>query len=155
MIYRPLGNHRHIDEIVAKSKGLIFAVHRCTKLKWGLSSEVLRTLWRQAFEPILLYGCPIWYPALRNKVLLTKLHQVQSLIARKVIRAYKTVSFDASTVLADIIPIELVANKRATFSAIKHFELISSNMANTCVTRLSHSECLMNLNNIKITLNIK
>ena len=55
--------HRHIDEIVDKSKRLIFAVHRCTKLKWGLSSEVLHTLWREAFEPILLYGCPIWYPA--------------------------------------------------------------------------------------------
>ena len=56
---RRLNWHRHIDKIVAKSKRLIFAVHRCTKLKWGLSSEVLRTLWRQAFEPILLYGCPI------------------------------------------------------------------------------------------------
>ena len=89
--------------------------------------------------------------ALRNKVL-TKLHQVQSLIARKIIRAYKTVSFDASTVLADIIPIELYANKWATLFAIKHFELISSNMANTHVTYLSHSECLMNLlseNNIE------
>ena len=66
--------HRHIEETVAKSKRLIFTVNRTTRLKWGLSSEVLRILWRQAFEPIILYSCPIWSPALRNHILLNKLH---------------------------------------------------------------------------------
>ena len=46
--------HKLFDEAVAKTKRLIFAVNRCTRLKWGRSSEVLRVLWKQAFEPILL-----------------------------------------------------------------------------------------------------
>ena len=51
---RRLNWHRNANEIVTKSRGLIFPVHRCTKLKWRLSNEFLSILWRQAFEPILL-----------------------------------------------------------------------------------------------------
>ena len=82
---------------------------------------------------------------MRNNVLLTKLHQVQSLIARKIIRAYKTVPFEASTVLADIIPIELSTRKRATLFAIKHFGLIFPDIHYGSTSHLSHSECLSDL----------
>ena len=118
--------HEHFDEAVPKTRRLIFAVNRCTRLKWRLSSEVLRVLWKQAFELILLYGCPIWSPALRINILVNKLRQVQFLIACKIIRSFKTVSFEfeASTVLANIVPVELSAKERITLFALKHIDFV-------------------------------
>ena len=136
--------HKHFGEAVAKTKRLIFAVNRCTRLKWGLSSEVLRVLWKQAFEPILLYGCTVWSPALRINILVNKLRQVLSLVAHKIIRSL-TVSFEASTVLANIVPFELSAKERITLFVLKHIDLVNDNLSNHTVNSLarhSHSEYL-------------
>jgi hypothetical protein len=51
-----------------KCTNLIHALSKSVILKWGLSSEALRTIYKGAILPLIMYGAPVWIKALeRNK----------------------------------------------------------------------------------------
>lgn len=60
----------------------------------------------------LLYGAPIWYPAMGNNKLKRKLLSMQRLAAIRVCSAYRTVSTAAVGVIAGIPPIDIMALER-------------------------------------------
>ncbi|XP_033225991.1 uncharacterized protein LOC117178675 [Belonocnema kinseyi] len=60
----------------------------------------------------LLYAAPIWHKALRKRHLRRKLERVQKLAGIRVASAYRTVSTEGIGVIAEIPPIELLAQER-------------------------------------------
>src|SRR5208282_835391 len=51
---------------------------------------------------------------------LKKLKSFQRIIALRIIKGYKTISYDASLILAELIPIELIIEERAALYKIKN-----------------------------------
>lgn len=80
---------------------------KSAKLTWGLGNKALGTIYRGAIEPILTYGAPVWETALQNQKNLRKIQRVQRLFNIKITKAYRTISYDASCILAGIQPIDI------------------------------------------------
>jgi len=65
-----------------------------------------------AIVPILTYGAPIWVEAIRKSKNLTKYKRMQRLMNIKIAKAYRTVSYDASCVIAGIQPIQITIDEK-------------------------------------------
>ncbi|XP_032685220.1 uncharacterized protein LOC116850723 [Odontomachus brunneus] len=70
----------------------------------------VRRLYTNTVSSIALYGAPVWAgEAGAKRRIISILHGAQRLIAIRLVKAYRTVSHAAVTVLAGIIPAELLA----------------------------------------------
>nr|XP_023027234.1 uncharacterized protein LOC111515238 [Leptinotarsa decemlineata] len=63
-------------------------------------------------QSILLYGAPIWYPAMRMEKYRQILIKTQRKSLVRIISAYRTVSAEAAQVVAGMNPIDLLAAER-------------------------------------------
>lgn len=97
----------HIEQLHDKSIRLIHSLSKSAKLTWGLGNKALTTIYKGAIEPILTYGAPVWGAALKRQKNLKKLQRIQRLINIKITKAYRTISYDASCVIAAIQPIDI------------------------------------------------
>ena len=71
--------------------------------------------------PLLTYGAPVWEEAAaKQKINKRILQRVQRLINIKIAKAYRTISFEASCVMAGVPPIGLVIEEKARRYMIKH-----------------------------------
>jgi len=95
----------HIDHTVAKLITLVNMLARTAKVHWGLGHKALKTIYEVAVVPLLTYGAPIWIEGIRKNKNLTKYKRIQRLINIKVAKAYRTISYDASCVIAGVRPI--------------------------------------------------
>jgi len=75
---------------------------RTAKLQWGLGHKALRTIYEGAVFPILMYRAPVWVEAIWTNRNQTKYKRIQRLINIKTAKAYRTVSYDASCVIAGV-----------------------------------------------------
>ena len=101
----------HIDHSVAKSITLINMLARTAKLQWGLGHKALKTMYEGAIVPILTYGAPIRVEATRKNNLI-KYKRIQRLINIKIAKAYRTISYDASCVIAGVRPIQITIEQK-------------------------------------------
>ena len=90
---------------MAKLITLINTLVRKAKLQWGLGHKTLKTIYEVSVVPILTYGAPIRIEAVRKNKNLIKYKRIQRLINIKKAKAYRTISYDASCVVAGIRPI--------------------------------------------------
>jgi hypothetical protein len=90
----------HIDHTVGKLITLINVLVRTAKLQWGLGHKALKTIYEGAVVPILTYGAPIMVEAIRKNKNLTKYKRTKKLINVKIAKTYRTISYDASCVIA-------------------------------------------------------
>jgi hypothetical protein len=95
-------------EHVAKNRALTYMLNRTAKLHWGLGHESLKTIYEGVIVSLMTYGAPVWEGAITNNKYLQTLHSVQRLINIKIAKAYRTISFEASCVIAGVPPIGLV-----------------------------------------------
>jgi hypothetical protein len=102
----------HMDHTVAKSITLINMPARTAKLQWSLGYKALKRIYEEAVVPILTYGVPIWIEAIRKNKNLTKYKRIQSLINVKIGKAYRTISYDASCMIAGIRPIQITIQQK-------------------------------------------
>jgi len=110
----------HIDHTVAKLSTLINISARTAKLQWGLGLKALKTVFEGAVVPMLTYGAPIWIEAIRKNRNLTKYKRIQRLVNIKIAKTYRTISYDASCVIAGVRPIQItVEQKVQTYMATK------------------------------------
>jgi hypothetical protein len=72
------------------------------KLQWGLGHEALNTIYGGTVVQIPTYGAPIWIEAILKNRKLTKYKRIQKLINIKIATAYRTISYDASCVIAGV-----------------------------------------------------
>ena len=110
----------HINKQTASCKRLVFLLNHCCKMKWGVNRDVLERIWIGCIEKILMFGCPAWVSLLKNKSMVQKLESVQRLVAIKMIRAFKTVSFDAALILSGLPHIVNRIHERVISYAAKH-----------------------------------
>jgi ribonuclease HI len=111
--------HAHILAKCIKTKQTIFHLRRLSKLTWGSSSKTLSYLYQAILEPMLLYGCFIWAPALKRRTLVGRLRSVQRLMATTVIRSFKSISSDSSFVITNWLPFDFRARQLAALTAAK------------------------------------
>jgi hypothetical protein len=97
---------------VAKLITVINILNRTAQLQWGLAHKALKTIYEGAVVPILTYGAPIWVEAVWKNRNLTKYKTIQRLINIKIAKAYQTVSYDASCVIAGVQPIQITIEQK-------------------------------------------
>ena len=85
---------------------------RTAKLQWGLGYKTLKTICKGAVVPLLTYGAPIWIEAIRKNKNLTKYRRIQRLMNIKIAKAYRTISYDASCVIAGVRPIQITIEQK-------------------------------------------
>jgi hypothetical protein len=68
---------------------------------------VLKTIYKGAILPLLLYGAPVWTEALKYEHNRLKYIRVQRLINIRIGKAYRTVSNEALCILTGLIPIDI------------------------------------------------
>jgi hypothetical protein len=93
---------------------------RSVKLQWGLGNKALKTIYEGAWIPLLTYRAPVWEEAAAKQTNKHILQRVQRLINIKMAKAYRTISFEASCVMAGVPPTGLVIDEKASRYMIKH-----------------------------------
>ena len=101
----------HVKEQTSKCKQIILQLNQCCSLSWGLKKSILKQIWIGVIQPILLYGCPSW---------IRELCSAQRLMAIKMIKGFRNISFEASIILAGLQPITYSVRKTALMYATKH-----------------------------------
>lgn len=102
---------RHVERVTAKTKRISAALARVTPNVGGAGYSARLCFYRVA-EAVLLYASPNWDKALKFELPRRKLRAAQRKAIFSLVRAYRTVSWDALCVLAGMPPIELVAAER-------------------------------------------
>jgi len=120
--------HAHLSTIIAKAKRLHFSLSSMAKLTWGLDSHAARIIYKGAIEPFLLYGISVWGSCLHRQSYKTKLLSLQRLFALKIIRGYCTISQPVSLLLAQLIPLPLLAMELQQLYLVKHNSPSSSSV---------------------------
>ena len=87
-------------------------IARTAKLQWGLGHKAIKTIYEGAVVPILTYGAPIWLEAIRNNRNHTKYKRIQRLMNIKIAKAYRTVSYEASCLIAGVRPIQITIEQQ-------------------------------------------
>ena len=86
--------------------------------------KALKTIYEGAVVPNLTHGAPIWVEAIRKDKNLTKYKRIQRLTNTKIAKAYRTVSYGASCVIAGVGPIQItIVQKVQTYVATKTNDL--------------------------------
>ena len=91
---------RHIDYITGKYTPIINMLAKSAKLKWGKGHRALNVIYCGAIEPILTYGAPVWEKDLKQQKTLRKYQRVRRMMNIKISKAFRTLSYEASCVLA-------------------------------------------------------
>ena len=81
---------------------------RTAKLQMALGHKTLKTIYVGAVVPIPTYGAPIRVEALSKNKNLTKYKRIQRLINIKIAKAYQTIQYDASCVIAGVCPLKMI-----------------------------------------------
>ena len=67
---------------------LIHNLSRSAKLAWGLKHEALKTIYKGAILPLMLYGAPVWIDAMKYEHNKQKYIRIQHLINLQMAKAY-------------------------------------------------------------------
>jgi hypothetical protein len=90
----------YIGNITEKSRKMIHVLGKTVKLNWGLGHKALKIIYKGAIVPLMTYGAPVWEEAVKKQTLLRKLQSTQRLINIKISKSYRTISYEASCVMA-------------------------------------------------------
>ena len=112
--------NRHIEHIAEKCTSLIHMLGRTAKLQWGLGHKALKTIYEGALVPLITYGAPVWAQAIQKQKNRLKLQRIQRLMNIKVAKAYRTIAYEASCVMAGVPPIVLLIEEKSQIYKIKH-----------------------------------
>ena len=102
----------HISYTAERSGKLIHSLSKSPKLTWGLNHEALQTIYKGAMLPLLLYGAPVWAESMKFEYNRLRYIRVQRLTNIKIVKAFRTLSYEASCVLAGVRPIRLAIQEK-------------------------------------------
>ena len=106
--------NEHINYITGKCTKLINALSKSARIKWGLKHEALKTIYKGAILPQLLYAAPVWIESIRKECNRSKYVRVQRLINIRIAKAYRTISHEALCILTGLTPIDIKAEEVVT-----------------------------------------
>lgn len=98
----------HIKYVVTRAEETLRSMYLLMKNTSG-PSEKRRKMYVSMLNSIILYAAPVWANEINNKKKRTLVNKLHRLEAMRKIRAYRTVSYDAATILARICPIDITA----------------------------------------------
>ena len=78
---------------------------RCSTATWVLTYQHLLTMYKHAIFPVITYTADAWSTSLSKRAK-SKLQQIQRTFLLFITKAYKSVSNEALTAIAGIMPIE-------------------------------------------------
>jgi hypothetical protein len=93
---------KHIEHIADKSRTLTYMQNRTAKLQWGLGHKSLKTVYKGAIVPLMTYGAPVWEGAITKRKYLQELQSALRLMNIKIAKAYRTIYFEVSCVMARV-----------------------------------------------------
>ena len=97
----------HIKYTAERCTKLIYNLSRAARLKWGIKQQVIATIYKAAILPLLSYGAPVWFEAMKHAHNRQKYVRVQRLINLRMATAYRTTSSEALCILTGMTPIIL------------------------------------------------
>ena len=109
----------HVLRTLEKVKNAYKNMYRISRITWGAHPEIIREIYLRAIEPALTYGCYIWQNALRYQYIKKALNTFQRSFALQISKAYRTVSLNASLVIANIPPLDLKIEQLIEITKVK------------------------------------
>jgi hypothetical protein len=100
----------HISYAAERCTKLIHGLSKSAKVSWGLKHEVLKTIYKGAILPLLLYGAPVWIEAMKyayNRQYV----RVQRLMNISMAKTFCTTSSEALCILVGMTPIIIKTEK--------------------------------------------
>lgn len=95
----------HLNKIHIQAQSLFYKLMRLTSRTWGLSPSVVRQLYLRKVEPMLLYGCQVWWHWGRGVRTSNLLDKIQRPFLIAVSKCFRTVSTVAMQVMTGIPPL--------------------------------------------------
>lgn len=111
----------HLKKSTEKAARLTVALSRLMRNTCGPKTNKRRLL-ISVTHSILLYGAEVWAHSIRKVTYAARLMRVQRQGALRIACAYRTVSLEASLVIAGVIPIDLLALERRYIYLNKEME---------------------------------
>jgi ribonuclease HI len=108
----------HVKYIAENSTKLIYMLCKSAKLQWGLDHKSLKTIYEGALIPLLTYGACLGGACIKKKTYACC--RVQRWKNIKIAKAYTTISFKASCIMAGVPPIGTVIEEKARLYKVKH-----------------------------------
>lgn len=99
--------NNHISYVTNKSLQLVTMLSRSAKVYWGVGSDALQVIYDGALIPLLTYALPAWYKSLNRTYNVYKFRRVQRLFLLRLIKGFRTISYEACCIIANVLPIEL------------------------------------------------
>ena len=141
--------NEHLKIATQKCTKLINILSRHAKMSWGLQKEALLPIYQGAIIPMLSYGAPMWCKAITKEYNRRKIRSVQRLINIRIIKSFRTISFEASCIISGLVPLDLKIEANIdAYNKIK-LEGVSGNENKNNVSRRYQIKCEM-LNNSEI-----
>ena len=109
----------HLEKVCSKGKGLFFKLRRIAGQQGLLSASTLKTIYKGAFVPIVLYCCSVWAKTSSEVLSRRILDSAQRVALLAITRAYRTSATEGLQVLTGILPLDLEAQKLAARYAIR------------------------------------
>lgn len=103
--------NEHLQIVSARARATSNALSRIMP-NIGGPRQIRRRLLSSVVSSIMLYGAPVWSDALVVTAYARQITSVYRRSALRVARAFHTVSYDAVCVIADMMPIHLMAEER-------------------------------------------
>lgn len=95
----------HIKYIHAKTRNTLTQLSRVASNTWGLDGAALRTIYKGALIPALLYNCSVWGAGACFRFNRNRLRSLQRLLCLRLGGLYRTVSYEVAVCLTDTSPI--------------------------------------------------
>ncbi|XP_046976655.1 uncharacterized protein LOC124542814 [Vanessa cardui] len=101
----------HFKLLVPRIEKAVGALHRLLP-NLGRPREVIRRLYAGVVRSMALYGAPVWSHRLTGtRRCKTKILSLQRRVAIRMVRGYRTISFEAATLLACFPPLDILAER--------------------------------------------
>ncbi|GBP90788.1 Putative 115 kDa protein in type-1 retrotransposable element R1DM [Eumeta japonica] len=109
----------HVSKACKKAANIYKGIARAAKATWGLSPEIVRTIYVAVIEPIVMYASCAWAPAASKLGVRKMLDAIQRSIALKACRAYRTVSLHSALILSRLLPLDIRVREAAWLYEVK------------------------------------
>ncbi|KAJ2943479.1 hypothetical protein O0L34_g16587 [Tuta absoluta] len=113
IVDKKLTFNSHVTYVCKKAVNIYKQLARAARISWGLNSEIIKTIYVAVIEPIVLYAASVWAGAAGKITVQKQLNTVQRGFAQKIVKSYRTVSLNASLILAGILPLDLRVREAA------------------------------------------
>jgi len=95
----------HIAYDTDRCAKLIHGLYRAAKVTWGIKHEVMKTIYKSAILPLLLYGAPVWIEAMKHEYNRRKYIRIHRMINIITAKAFRTKSNEVVCILTGLTPI--------------------------------------------------